>query len=95
MPRKRHPVQLTTESKAVLEGWRKFAKDNNIELAEWNPLHLRAEQLAKNGGKCPCLPDKRPKCPCMECLEEVKKDGVCFCCVFGNLKRYKEVRGLR
>jgi len=93
MSEKEKPLSLG--ARQVMMKWLAFSAITGIPLAKWNPLHVRAEQLAKNGGKCPCKPKSRPVCPCRECADEVKRDGVCFCQVFGDLVVYKKVRGLK
>jgi len=58
----------------------KFAKDNNLELFDQRgSLSQRIDTLSRNGSACPCLPEKRPKCPCPQAIQECKDNGECFC----------------
>lgn len=70
------------EAQKGLERWRRFAERNNLELATWCPLAMRAQQVVDRNGACPCHPDTRPHCPCKECIEECQRDGECSCRVF-------------
>lgn len=67
--------------KNILKRWDRFAKDNNLEFNPSENISYKAGLCAKYGGACPCLPHDRT-CPEKECLEDIRKCGVCYCYVF-------------
>ncbi|MBT9146988.1 MAG: hypothetical protein DDT32_00739 [Syntrophomonadaceae bacterium] len=94
MVKKKQPKKLSPRAQEIMRDWETFSQKNGIPLATWNPLHIRAEQVAENGGACPCKPNDRPICPCSEVFKEVALEGCCFCAVFGDETRYKKMRGI-
>lgn len=74
---------LTPKEEAILHRLEKFAQRNGLELFNVKgSLFDRLHTLAGNGGACPCLPKKRPFCPCKECIQECRDNEECFCRVF-------------
>ena len=43
-------------------------------------------------GHCPCNPD-RPLCPCPEAIEEIKKNGKCYCGKFFTPEKWEKIWG--
>lgn len=84
MPRSKKPVTFTAQETETLERLRKFASDNELGLFNVRgSLYSRVNTITnRTNGKCPCLPDTRPHCPCNECIDEIKTKGECFCRVF-------------
>jgi len=77
------PKDWTNQEYALYLKLSKYAIDNNLELANISgSLIQRIATIIKNKGRCPCLREKRPVCPCKECVDEVARDGACYCKLF-------------
>ena len=70
------------ERDKVLRMWKTFAEQNNLKLAWFTDLILRAGCVVQQEGACPCLPEERSACPCEEVINECHEDGQCHCRVF-------------
>jgi ferredoxin-thioredoxin reductase catalytic subunit len=81
MKNKKGAIPLETKEE-VLKRWKKFAKDNNLELNQDIDINLKAEVTAKYNGVCACLPRWRTSCPCPEVLDDIKEANACYCMVF-------------
>ena len=46
---------MSEDKKIILEKWKKFAKEYNIELNPDVDTDLKAEVCAGNGNACPCV----------------------------------------
>ena len=73
----------------VVKIWKELAAKRGYILNEkiskkfGKPLYeLAARAVVMTMGRCPCLPAKRPICPCEEMEEDIRKSGHCFCKVF-------------
>ena len=75
-------ILLITEREHILRNWNTFARENDLDLAWFTDLTLRAECVVQVSGACPCLPDERPACPCEEVMSECREQGQCHCRVF-------------
>lgn len=80
-------IYLSVED--VIRTWKELAAQKGYILNErisrkfGKPLYeLAARSVVLTRGRCPCLPAKRPRCPCDELEEDIKKSGHCFCKVF-------------
>ena len=76
-------MKITLREAAIIKRWKEFAAKNGLVLNS-KPGYITAvaKICAKKGGACPCLPKKRPHCPCKEVFEDIKKMGCCHCMVF-------------
>ena len=64
-----------------------FAHKNNLELFDVKgSLYDRVRTITSKDGACPCYKE-RTRCPCKECIQEVKDKGECGCRVFVSKRR--------
>ena len=90
--KKTQPQPLSPGAQRVKERLEKFSRIKGIPLATYNPaLNVRFEQLAENGGRCPCHHD-RLHCPCQQLFEEFRTKGECGCRLFGDYEKYKQAQ---
>ena len=73
---------MKESKKEVLERWKKFAREHNIELNPDVDIDQKAGVCADNNGVCVCLPRWRKYCPCPEVLDDIKEANACYCMVF-------------
>jgi len=73
---------MKENKKMVLERWKKFAKEHNLELNPDIDIDLKAETCIQYNGACPCLIKWRLSCPCKEALDDIKEADACYCMVF-------------
>jgi hypothetical protein len=82
MKNRKERILMILERDKVLRMWKTFAGQNNLELAWFTDLVLRAGCVVQQDGGCPCLPEERSACPCEEVLNECHEQGQCHCRVF-------------
>jgi hypothetical protein len=82
MKNRRERLLVILERDKVLRARKTFARENNLELAWFTDLVLRAGCVVQQDGGCPCLPEERSACPCEEVLNECHEQGQCHCRVF-------------
>jgi ferredoxin-thioredoxin reductase catalytic subunit len=75
-------ILMIIERDKVLRMWKAFAEQNNLKLAWFTDLVLRAGCVVQQEGACPCLPEERSACPCEEVINECQEKGQCHCRVF-------------
>lgn len=69
------------EDKGLIKRMRKFAKKHRLAIYKWN-FERKIDWMVEHGGRCFCACWDRLKCPCKECLKEVKEEGSCLCSIF-------------
>jgi hypothetical protein len=82
MKNRKERILEILERDKVLRMWKSFAEQNNLELAWFTDLILRAGCVVQQEGACPCLPEERSACPCGEVISECQEKGQCHCRVF-------------
>jgi len=76
MPKKAKP-ELTDAETDTLNRLTRFAANSHLKLFNVKgSLYDRVKIITNlTNGKCPCLPDTRPHCPCKEVLKECRDNG--------------------
>lgn len=85
MSKKITPTPITPQIQETLNRWNYFARKNNIRLAPpsvMSDMAFKAKASFESGNACVCKPKDRPICPCLECIGEIKRFGICWCHIF-------------
>lgn len=79
---------MTPAIQKQLEKWIEWLKAaNGVRFHPTTDIAFKAKVVVETG-HCPCKIDR--KCPCPQVLDELKKDGMCFCHVFCTKKWAQE-----
>jgi hypothetical protein len=81
-------TKLTPEIKAQVDKWIEWLE--TMHHARFHPATdiLFKAKVVVETGHCPCKVER--KCPCNEVMEELRRDGQCFCHVFCTKKWAQE-----
>ena len=85
---------LKLEEEKIEEQYQKmlrFVRKYNLKTHPLKTLREWAEIVVEKG-HCPCDPS-RPVCPCPQALEEIRKNGKCFCGKFFTEEKWEEIWG--
>ncbi len=81
------------DAKNVAQNIKRFLEEHDgITLHPGRTPEAQGDLVVQKGG-CPCVPG-RPKCPCVEAMDDIKAINHCRCYLFVNdsyLKEYQRV----